>query len=350
MTSWLNEPIKAISDAHLTQALNRQAVLTKPAGSLGRLEDIAVRLAGMQATATPVVEKIHITVFAGDHGVAEENVSLFPQAVTTEMIRNFARGGAAISVLAKQLGATLEVLDMGTVVELETLPGVVSIRIAKGTQNFSQQTAMTQAQCDQALQAGRDVVERAIENNAHIFIAGEMGIANTTSASAIACALLDKTAQQLAGPGTGLDASGVQHKVEVIDRALLLHKSSLSDAREVLCCLGGFEIVAICGAYIRAAQKGIPVIVDGFISSVAALAATRLCGGASNWFIYAHRSAEPGHKLVLEGLNAQPLLDIGMRLGEGSGAAAAIGLLQSAVALHNQMATFEEASVSNTDG
>ncbi len=346
-TDWLAQPCAALNETTRAAALARQGHLTKPPGSLGQLEALAVQLAAMQGVERPAVEHAAIAIFAGDHGIAVENVSAFPQAVTGEMVKNFARGGAAISVLAKALGARLEVVNLGTVNDPGEWPNVVRAVIAPSTSNFAAGPAMTGAQLAQALQAGRDSVLRAREHGAQIFIGGEMGIANTTSASAIACALLHESPQLLAGPGTGLDSKGVAHKAVVIQRALELHRANLAQPLDVLRCVGGFEIAALAGAYLAAAQNGMPVLVDGFISSVAALVAVRFNPCVRDWMLFAHTSAEPGHQRVLAALDAQPLLQLGMRLGEGSGAATAVPLLRLACALHNNMATFAEAGVSD---
>lgn len=346
-TDWLAQPCAALNESSRSEALERQGQLTKPPGSLGKLEVIAVQLAAMQGTVKPKMERTHISIFAADHGVAAEGVSAFPQAVTAEMVKNFARGGAAISVLAKQIKATLEVINLGTAFPVESLTKVRDEQIAGGTANFAQGPAMTEAQLAAALQSGRAAVLRAKQAGAQLFIGGEMGIANTTSASAIACALLQEPPQFLAGPGTGLDSKGVAHKAAVIQRALELHKTNLAKPLDVLRHVGGFEIAALAGAYIAAAQNGIPVLVDGFISSVAALSAVRIQPGVRHWMLFAHTSAEPGHQRVLAALDAHPLLQLGMRLGEGSGAATAVPLLQLACALHNNMATFAEAGVSD---
>lgn len=355
-TDWLAQPCASLNETARAAALARQGQLTKPPGSLGRLEEIAVRFAAWQGVEKPELDRVHISIFAADHGVAEEGVSLFPQAVTAEMVRNFARGGAAISVLARQLNATLEVINLGTVSVVEPLDNVRDERIAAGTANFARQPAMSVAQCAAALQAGRNAALRAKQRGVQLFIGGEMGIANTTSASAIACALLSAAPESLAGPGTGLDSAGVTHKAAVIKRALELHGllPSPANARgvwtlEVLRAVGGFEIAGLAGAYIAAAQNGVPVLVDGFISSVAALVAVRINPAVRAWLLFAHTSAEPGHQRVLDALEAQPLLQLGMRLGEGSGAAAAVPLLQLACALHCGMATFAEAGVSEQD-
>ena len=344
--NWLEQPIAVISDQAIQEANERQSILTKPPGSLGKLEALAVKFSAIQKTQKPEIKNIQISVFAADHGIANENVSAFPQVVTTEMIKNFSRGGAAISVLAKELAAKLEVIDLGTVVEAGELNGVISSRIAKSTENFAQKAAMTEEQLEKALKAGVAAVQRAIDINAHIFIGGDMGIANTTSATAMACAYLNKQPVDLAGPGTGLDEKGISHKVKVIEQALVKHQATSLDAIEVLRFFGGFEIAALTGAYIYAAQQGLPVVIDGFIATAAALAAIKIKPECDNWFIYAHQSHEPGHRLMLEALNAQPLINLNMRLGEGSGAAVVIPLLKQACALHANMATFAEAGVS----
>ncbi|KPN91977.1 nicotinate-nucleotide--dimethylbenzimidazole phosphoribosyltransferase [Pseudomonas nunensis] len=345
-TWWLN-PCKPIDAAVVEQAEARQQQLTKPAGSLGRLEAVAVQLAGLQGQVKPSLDQLWIAIFAGDHGVVAEGVSAFPQEVTGQMLHNFVTGGAAISVLARQLGASLEVVDLGTVTPSLNLPGVRHLNVGPGTANFVNGPAMTVAQGELALQAGRDSVLRAVAAGAQLFIGGEMGIGNTTAASALACALLDCPVVHLTGPGTGLNAAGVSHKAQVIERALVLHSAQRGDALHTLFNLGGFEIAALVGAYLACAQEGVAVLVDGFICSVAALVAVRLNPECREWLLFGHRGAEPGHRHVLETLNAEPLLDLGLRLGEGSGAALAVPLLRLACDLHGQMATFAEAAVAD---
>lgn len=345
--SWWLNPCKPIDAAAVEQAAARQQQLTKPAGSLGRLESVAVQLAGLQGQVKPSLDQLWIAIFAGDHGVVAEGVSAFPQEVTGQMLHNFVSGGAAISVLARQLGASLEVVDLGTVNPALNLPGVRHLNVGPGTANFVDGPAMTQVQGELALLAGRDSVQRAIAAGAQLFIGGEMGIGNTTAASALACALLDCPVVHLAGPGTGLNAAGVSHKAQVIERALALHGAQRGDALQTLFNLGGFEIAALVGAYLACAQEGVAVLVDGFICSVAALVAVRLNPECRQWLLFGHRGAEPGHRFVLETLNAEPLLDLGLRLGEGSGAALAVPLLRLACDLHGQMATFAEAAVAD---
>ncbi|MCG6578185.1 nicotinate-nucleotide--dimethylbenzimidazole phosphoribosyltransferase [Pseudomonas sp. AF32] len=344
---WWLEPCKPVDTQALEQAAARQQQLTKPAGSLGRLESVAVQLAGLQGQLKPRLDELWIAIFAGDHGVVAEGVSAFPQEVTGQMLLNFVSGGAAISVLARQLGAALEVVDLGTVTPSLDLPDVRHVRVGPGTANFTQGPAMTVAQGEQALQAGRDSVARAVAAGSQLFIGGEMGIGNTTAASALACALLDCPVAHLVGPGTGLDAAGVGRKAQVIERALALHGDQRNDPLQTLFNVGGFEIAALVGAYLACAQQGVAVLVDGFICSVAALVAVRLNPGCRPWLLFGHRGAEPGHRHVLETLGAEPLLDLGLRLGEGSGAALAVPLLRLACDLHGQMATFAEAAVAD---
>lgn len=345
--NWWEKPACSPDAAALERASVRQLQLTKPRGSLGRLEQLAITLAGLQGCERPSVERLWIAIFAGDHGVVAEGVSPYPQAVTGQMLRNFASGGAAIAVLARQLQAELELIDLGCAVPLEPLPGLRQLHLGPGTANFVGGPAMTPEQGRGALQAGRDSVARAVAAGAQLYIGGEMGIGNTTSASALACVLLECPLGKLVGPGTGLDAAGVAHKAAVIERALALHGGQVGQPLESLLRLGGFEIAALAGAYLACAQEGLPVLVDGFICSVAALLAVRLNPSCRDWLLFAHRGAEPGHRHVLAALDAEPLLELGLCLGEGSGAALAVPLLQLACRLHGEMATFAEAAVAD---
>jgi nicotinate-nucleotide--dimethylbenzimidazole phosphoribosyltransferase len=342
---WLSEPVPT-PDANARKAAEaRQAMLTKPPGALGALEHIAIELAALQGTALPHVERVYITIFVGDHGVADEGVSAFPQAVTVEMVKNFARGGAAINAAARAIDGELEVINLGTAHDTGPLDNVTDYALAPGTANFTREPAMTEQQLASAMTAGQQAAERARLAGADVFIGGEMGIANTTAATALACTLLATAPSRLAGPGTGLDGAGVAHKAQVIQRALELHISHIDSPLEAMRRVGGFEIAALAGAYIACAHRQQAVLVDGFISSVAALAAVRLRPGVERWLLYSHASAEPGHRIILDALGAQPLLDLDMRLGEGSGAAVAVPILRMACALHNEMATFSEAGV-----
>lgn len=343
--AWWSRPC-AVPDADAEYAARaRQGRLTKPPGSLGKLEDIAVWWAARQGTERPDVERVWVSVFAADHGVAAEGVSAFPQAVTGEMLRNFASGGAAIAVLARHLGARLDVVNLGTVNDPGELPDVHRAVIAPSTANFCEAPSMTREQLREAMQVGADRVALALDHDADLFVGGEMGIGNTTAATALSCALLGDAPEALAGSGTGLDGAGIARKCGVVRRALARHADA-DGAVDYLQRLGGFEIAALTGAYIAAAQARLPVLVDGFITTAAALAAVRLNEGVRDWLCFSHRSHERGHQRLLDALHAQPLLDLEMRLGEASGAAVAVPLLRMACALHREMATFEQAGVS----
>ena len=346
MNSFLKNKLSMIDKSFINKAIKHQNSLTKPPGSLGRLEQLAIQLSGLQQTNTPSLDRVAIRVFAGDHGITEEGVSAFPQAVTVEMIRNFAEGGAAISVLAKEVNADFAVINTGTAYPVIEHSSVISKPVASGTKNFIAQPAMSEAQLESALEIGLETANALKQSNIQIFIGGEMGIGNTTSASAIACSLLSQPAEKIAGLGTGIDNEGLQRKINVINQALEKHSHATNNPLESLRCFGGFEIAALTGAYIACAQNRIPSLVDGFICSVAALTAVRIQPDIADWLFYSHHSAENGHSHVLEALNAKPLLDLGMRLGEASGAAVALPLLRMACSLHNNMATFDSAEVS----
>jgi len=348
LPEWVYQECPGISLAHRDAANVRQSELTKPAGALGRLEGLAIELASLQHTDRPRADRAPIIVFAGDHGIAAQGVSAYPQAVTIAMMANFAAGGAAISVLAQELGSRLEVVDAGTLAS-EPMAGVVTDKPRRGSRDFSEHLALDAADVAFAFDCGKRAVMRAAAGDTDILIVGEMGIGNTTSAAAIAAALLKIGGGAIAGNGTGLDAAGRAHKARIIDAALLRHGLADASAEFVLGAVGGLEIAAISGAILAAAQRRIPVLVDGFIVSVAALTAARLNPSCRPFLIFSHRSAEQGHRLVLDALDARPLLDLDLRLGEGSGAALALPILRLACALHNRMATFAEAAVPGRD-
>lgn len=347
---WLAVPCAPPSKAHAAAAAARQNALTKPQGALGVLEHLAIQLAALQRTDHPRVDDVRIVLFAGDHGITAQGVSAYPSAVTVQMLGNFARGGAAISVLARKLGAALEVIDAGTLAASE-IAGVTTDKPRRGTRDFSREPAMTMGEAQQALAAGRRAALRAAAHSADLLILGEMGIGNTTSAAAIAAALLARPPADLVGAGTGLDAEGVRHKATIVAGALEMHGLTQpdTDPLNVLARVGGLEIAALTGAIIGAAQSSVPVLIDGFIVTVAALLATRLNASCRDWLIYSHRSSERGHRLVLDALGAEPILDLKLRLGEGSGAALALPIVRLACALHAEMATFAEANVSETE-
>jgi len=347
MNQWLFAAIDKVSESAIQQAQQHQDQLTKPQGSLGLLESIAVTIASLQKTDSPSVNKAQIIIYAADHGIAQENVSAFPQAVTAEMVKNFSSGGAAVSVLSEQHKLPLEVINLGLVSGLPDLRYVVEQCIAPGTKNFLQQQAMTTEQLNQAFSIAKNKVDQAKSVGCECLIAGEMAIANTTSAAALICALQDIAPQDISGAGTGLDSKGIQHKIDIIKASLIYHKNNLSSPLECLQCLGGFEIAALVATYIRSAQQGIVVIVDGFICTAAALFACHINPSCKAWFIFSHQSAEQGHKNVLALMAVKPLLDFNMRLGEASGAALAYPLIRSACLLHSNMASFASAAVSN---
>lgn len=339
---WWNEAVAALAQSARAAARDRQLQLTKPPGSLGRLEQLAIEFAGWQSRSDPQLEDIVIRVFAADHGMVAEGVSAFPQAVTVQMIHNFASGGAAIAVLARHLDASFAVINLGTAADCPELHAVVNVNLAPGTANFCAAAAMSEELVRRALASGAEHAPA----QAQLFIGGEMGIGNTSAAAAMTSALLGLPAAATVGRGTGVDDPGLALKCSAVQRALDLHCADTLSALDILRCLGGLEIAALTGAYIACAQRGIPALVDGYICTVAALLACRLNPGVRAWLLFAHRSAEPGHAHLLAALSAEPLLDLGMRLGEGSGAAVALPLLQAACRLHNEMATFAEAGVS----
>jgi len=341
---WWRATIAPPSEPARQSARNRQGQLTKPPGSLGRLETIAEDFAAWQGRHIPRLESVRLCVFAADHGIAAQGVSAFPQAVTAQMVNNFCRGGAAVSVLGERFNADFRVVNLGCVATPEAHDKLWDRSLASGTADFSQGPAMTVEQLHAALEAGR---EQVAGGDLELFIGGEMGIGNTTSASALEAALLGLKAERVVGPGTGIDAATLERKRQLIDAALARHRDAIREPLKALQMLGGFEIAALVGAYIASAQRGIPSLVDGFISTAAALAACRLRPELRAWLLFAHQSFEPGHRLMLKYLDARPLLALDLRLGEGSGAALAVPVIQSALALHRQMATFSEAGVSN---
>jgi nicotinate-nucleotide--dimethylbenzimidazole phosphoribosyltransferase len=326
------------------EAMDRKV---KPTGSLGRLETLAIRLAVLQETLEPQMERARILIFAADHGVAAEGVSAYPREVTAQMVRTFASGGAAITVLARNLGLEVEVVDVGVDAELPPLPGVVSSRVRRGSRNFVQEPAMTSEELESALEVGRAAARRAAEAGVDAVGLGDMGIGNTTAAAALISALTGASAAETVGRGTGVDDRGLQVKRAVVEAALRLHASHLTHPRSALAAVGGLEIAALAGAAIEAAHRRRAVLVDGFISTAAALAAARLDPEIRRALFYSHRSAEAGHGLALMVLGASPLLDLGLRLGEGTGSALAFPLLKAAAAVLREMATFSQAGVSD---
>lgn len=345
---WWQQPAADKHDDIREQALLHQNQLTKPPGALGKLEKLAMDMAAMQGQVKPEIHNAHCVVFAGDHGVVAQGVSAFPQAVTVEMLKNFVAGGAAISVLANNNQFELSVVNCGTASDCLDLAGVIHQPIAAGTADFSQYAAMTEPQALQSLQLGSDQVDRVHQAGCDLLFAGDMGIGNTSAASAMAAVLLKLDVAGLTGPGTGVHGEALDHKTDVLISSVQRALPYIHKPVDALIQLGGFELGAIAGAYIRAAQLGIPVLVDGFITTSAALLAVQLNPSVRDWMIFSHGSAEPGHLQLLAALSAEPILDLGMRLGEGSGAGVAISVLRQALALHGQMATFAQAGVSGS--
>ncbi len=322
--------------------------LTKPRGSLGRLEDVALKMA-LISGGEPVADPARVYTVAGDHGVAVEGVSLFPQEVTRQMVFNFLAGGAAINALAKAAGAELFVVDAGCAgEEFADHPMLIRGRVAPGTANLAREAAMTRQQCLDALALGASLADQAAQDGVRCLLTGEMGIANTTPATALYCAWLGLEPAAMTGPGTGLDADGVSHKARVIGSALELHRETIDsgDGLAVLAALGGLEIACLAGLVLGGAANRQLVLVDGFISTAAYLAASRLCPAVADYCLLSHASAEPGYKAAVEAMGQVPLLDLGMRLGEGTGAALALSVARAAAAFYTEMASFDQAGVS----
>jgi len=347
--SVIPDPLPQLDSVAAERAVHRLDRLTKPPGSLGRLERLAVELAAIQGERLPQVSPPAMLVFAADHGVAVEGVSAFPQAVTAQMVANFTAGGAAINVFARQHGARLEVIDVGVATPLPDgvadHPLLVNERVRLGTANMLEADAMSRDEARQAMAAGSRAAERAAAAGCRSLIVGEMGIANTTASSALLAALTGKPVAGLVGPGTGIDDERLAHKRAVIERALAARQPDSADPLGALAAVGGLEIAAMAGALLAGANHRLPLIVDGFIATVAALLACRLQPSLRNFLIFGHRSREPGHELALQALDARPLLDFELRLGEGTGAALAFPLLDSACRLLAEMATFDDAGI-----
>lgn len=336
------QPLPPVS-SHLDESIqNAIDSKTKPLGALGQLERLAARICRVQGTLRPSMEQCRLFIFAADHGIAAEGVSAYPQAVTGQMVLNFLGGGAAANVFASVNGAELTVVDAGIAGDAIEHPQLLSHRIGPGTKNFLREAAMSEAELDRALQTGWQLGQAA---DGQALACGEMGIANTSSATLLAHKLTGVPLATLAGPGTGLDDEGLRRKVAVLEQAAARTDVQL-DAREAMREYGGFEIAMMAGAMLGAASAGRVVLVDGFIATAAALCASRLAESLDEYLVFAHQSAEPGHQAMLRALNAEPLLDLSLRLGEGTGALLAWPLLRSAAAMMNDMASFESAGVS----
>jgi nicotinate-nucleotide--dimethylbenzimidazole phosphoribosyltransferase len=344
------ERIRPVDPCWIEEVRARQLQLTKPPGSLGRLEEVANRLAAIQATLSPTAERARIVLFAADHGACEEGVNPYPQAVTAQMVANFLRGGAAINALARVVDVELEIVDAGVAHDIPEIDGLIRRAIARGTQNFCREPAMTREQAIDALLLGIDRADCATAAGCTLLGMGEMGIANTTSASALTAVLTGLDPASVTGRGTGADEACMSRKRSAIERALALHAGHVDEPLDLLARLGGFEIGAMAGFCLGAAANRCAVLVDGFIATSAAALATRFSPGVIDYLFAAHRSTEPGQVPLFELIGQQPLLDLNMRLGEGTGAALAVPVIRAAVAAFTSMATFASAGVSDATG
>ncbi len=320
--------------------------LTKPQGSLGRLEEMAKKYCTIKKTLAPLLKDKVIFTFAGDHGVTEEGVSAFPQEVTSQMVLNFLRGGAGINVLARYVGARVVVADLGVATDLKAPSGLIIKKINYGTKNIAKEPAMTREEAVQAVEAGIEIFEQEISKGIDIAGTGDMGIGNTTPSSAIAASITGEDVEKVTGKGTGINSKALENKIRIIKKSLELNRPDPKDGIDVLSKVGGFEIGGLAGIILAAAAHKIPVVIDGFISGAAALIAFILEPKTKDFMIASHCSVESGHKVILDYLGLKPLLDLNLRLGEGTGAALGMFLVEAGVKILNEMATFESASVS----
>jgi nicotinate-nucleotide--dimethylbenzimidazole phosphoribosyltransferase len=341
--------IRPLDRVAMTSARSRQDTLTKPQGSLGRLEELSIRLAGIQGRAIPQIRHKVIFTLAGDHGVVVEGVGNWPQEVSAQMVYNFLRGGAGINVLARHAGVKVVVVDVGVAAELEPHPQLVSRKIAPGTQNIALRPAMTPQQAVRAIETGIELVGGEVPKGLDIVGTGDMGIGNTTSSSAICAAMTGEPVAEVTGRGTGITDEQLVQKIEVVKRALAVNHPDPKQPLDVLAKVGGFEIGGLVGVMLAAAAYRIPIVLDGFISGAAALIAVALAPRLKDFLIAAHVSAEAGHKVLLRHLRLKPLLNLGMRLGEGSGAALGIFLAEASARILAEMSTFAEAGVSERE-
>jgi len=346
----LASAVTPLDAAAMAAARARQARLTKPAGSLGRLEDLAVQVAGVQRWVVPRLAHRAIVVMAADHGVAAEGVSAYPQAVTAQMVANFLAGGAAINALARQIDARLVVVDVGVAAALPAGDGLWSAPIARGTANLACGPAMTRAQAEAAIAVGIGVVEREAARGLDAVVQGDMGIGNTTAGAALVAALCEHSPRDVVGRGTGIDDAGWARKVAVVERGLACNRADPADPLAVLAALGGFEHAGQVGVTLAAAARHALVVVDGLAAAAAALVAARLCPPVRDYLVAGHASVEPGQRTALAALGLEPLLDLGLRLGEGTGGALALQVVDAALRLHAEMATFAEAGVAERPG
>ncbi len=339
--------IGPLDDSAMAAARTRQAHLTKPPGSLGRLEELSVQVAGITGQARPRIAQKAVIICAADHGVAAQGVSAYPQEVTAQMVANFLQGGAAINVLARHTGARVVVVDVGVLSDLVAHPNLVIRKVAHGTADIAEGPAMSRAQAIQAIETGIEVVEEETARGLDLVAAGDMGIGNTTPSSAIVAAICNHPVAEVTGAGTGIDEQQRAHKVDIIKKALLTNRPDSSDSLDVLAKVGGFEIGAIAGIILGAAAHRIPAAIDGFISTAGALLAVGLAPLVRDYIIATHTSVEAGHKIMLDHLGLSACLNVDFRLGEGTGAVLVLGFVEAACKILDEMATFESAGVSN---
>lgn len=342
----LIQPVSRESGAFAQTRLDR---LTKPLGSLGRLEELAVRYAMITGEVKPNVPRGAVFTFAADHGVAMEGVSAYPSEVTPQMVLNFLRGGAGVNVLARHAGVEVRVVDIGVAYDFGSMPGLIEKKIMRGTNNLLCEPAMTRAQAAQALQVGVDLATGAAREGIGLVGTGEMGIGNTTPSAALTAVMTDRSVAEVTGRGTGLDDAGRVHKIQVIEQALERHRPDRNDPLDLLAKVGGLEIAGLAGLILGAAAARLPVVLDGFIAGAAALVAVGLQPLCREYLIASHRSVERGHQAILDVLNLRPLLDLDLRLGEGTGACLGMGLVQASIKILTEMATFDEAGVTERD-
>lgn len=337
--------IRGLDQSAIEAAKLHISNLTVPPGSLGKLEAMALQLAGITGEVRPSFDRREVIIMAGDHGVCDEGISAFPQEVTPQMIHNFLAGGAAVNVLARQAGADVVCVDIGVNSDLSH-PDLLSRKIRYGTANMALGPAMSYEEAIESILVGMKVVEDAVKRGVQLFITGEMGIGNTTASSAVICALSNIPVAEAVGRGTGIDDSRLQHKIAVVERAIAVNVPDPQDPVDVLAKVGGLEIGGLVGVILGAAVHGCPVIIDGFISSAAALLAKSICPAAADYMVVSHASHEQGHRRLLEELNLRPVLELDLRIGEGTGGVLCLHLVDAACRIVNEMATFESAGIS----
>ncbi|MEK6689798.1 MAG: nicotinate-nucleotide--dimethylbenzimidazole phosphoribosyltransferase [Nitrospirota bacterium] len=343
------EEIISVNGKYYEIAQKRLDNLTKPQGSLGRLEEFARRLVAITENPMPDIDKKVIFTFAGDHGVAEEGVSAYPKEVTGQMVLNFLRGGAGINVLARHAGAEIIVVDIGVDLDFENADGLVSKKVIRGTKNIVKVPAMTREEAEKCIQVGIELASEYAKKGYKIFGTGDMGIANTTPSSAIASVLTGRSVKEVTGRGTGIGDDALRRKIKVIEDAISVNRPDTADPIDVLSKIGGAEIGGITGLILGAAANRIPVVVDGFISTAGALIAYCIEPNTKGYMFASHKSQETGHKAMLEKIGLSPILDLDLRLGEGTGAALAMMIIDAGLKIYKEMATFGEAGVSKNE-